>query len=184
MSTQELYKLTIWYLWFSWCRWFTFILCVYFACMYVCTPCVYLVPTEVWRGQKRASERVAGGREPTCGHWESNSGPLYEQLVFLTAEPSRQPGGLSVWRNLYTDFRSGCTTPCSNAQRWKVPHSPRVFSCVFWTVVISHYSMNLYFPEGMFFLLLISHLHLFIWREWFVCFINPSIAGAIRVLAV
>ena len=28
--------------------------------------------------------------EPPCGCWELNSGPLEEQLVFLTAEPSLQ----------------------------------------------------------------------------------------------
>lgn len=26
-----------------------------------------------------------------CGYWESNPGPLEEQLVFLTAQPSLQP---------------------------------------------------------------------------------------------
>ena len=29
--------------------------------------------------------------EPTCGCWELNSGPLEEQTVLLTSEPSLQP---------------------------------------------------------------------------------------------
>ena len=29
--------------------------------------------------------------EPPCGSWELNSGPLEEQLVLLTADPSHQP---------------------------------------------------------------------------------------------
>jgi hypothetical protein len=34
---------------------------------------------------------IAEGWEPPCGCWELNAGPLEEQSVFLTIEPSLQP---------------------------------------------------------------------------------------------
>jgi hypothetical protein len=36
-------------------------------------------------------KRVTDGCEPPCGCWELNLGPLEEQTVFLTTEPSLQP---------------------------------------------------------------------------------------------
>ena len=42
-------------------------------------------------GQKRAPDPITDGCEPPCGFWELNSGPLEEQSVLLTAEPSLQP---------------------------------------------------------------------------------------------
>jgi hypothetical protein len=33
---------------------------------------------------------IADGCEPPCGCWDLNSGPLKEQSVLLTAEPSLQ----------------------------------------------------------------------------------------------
>jgi hypothetical protein len=41
--------------------------------------------------QKRASDPITDGCEPPCGCWELNSGPLEEQSVLWTAEPSLQP---------------------------------------------------------------------------------------------
>jgi hypothetical protein len=41
--------------------------------------------------QKRASDLITDGCEPPCGSWELNSGPLEEQSVLLTTEPSLQP---------------------------------------------------------------------------------------------
>jgi hypothetical protein len=38
--------------------------------------------------QKRASDLITDGCESPCGCWDLNSGPLEEQSVFLTAEPS------------------------------------------------------------------------------------------------
>jgi hypothetical protein len=38
--------------------------------------------------QKRASYPITDGCKPPCGCWELNSGPLEEQSVLLTAEPS------------------------------------------------------------------------------------------------
>ncbi|KAM7331959.1 hypothetical protein ACRRTK_008667 [Alexandromys fortis] len=43
--------------------------------------------------QKRTSDPIVDGHEPPCGCWELNSGPLEEQPVLLTAEPSLQPLG-------------------------------------------------------------------------------------------
>jgi hypothetical protein len=37
------------------------------------------------------------GCEPPCGCWELNSGPLEEQPVLLTADPSLQPPPLFFW---------------------------------------------------------------------------------------
>jgi hypothetical protein len=37
-----------------------------------------------------ASDLITDGFEPPCGCWELNSGPLEEQSVLLTAEPSLQ----------------------------------------------------------------------------------------------
>jgi len=36
--------------------------------------------------------------EPPCGCWELNPGPLEEQPVFLTTEPSLQPSSISFLR--------------------------------------------------------------------------------------
>ena len=42
-------------------------------------------------GQKRAPDLITDGCDPPCGCWELNSGgPLEEQAVLLTAEPSLQ----------------------------------------------------------------------------------------------
>jgi hypothetical protein len=41
--------------------------------------------------QKRASDPITDGCEPSCGCWDLNSGPLEEQPVLLTTEPSLQP---------------------------------------------------------------------------------------------
>ncbi|KAM7329170.1 hypothetical protein ACRRTK_010783 [Alexandromys fortis] len=41
--------------------------------------------------QRRAPDLIIDGCEPPCGCWELNSGPLEEQPVLLTSEPSLQP---------------------------------------------------------------------------------------------
>ena len=41
--------------------------------------------------QKRASDLITDGCEPSCGCWDLNSGPSEEQSVLLTTEPSHQP---------------------------------------------------------------------------------------------
>jgi hypothetical protein len=50
--------------------------------------------------QKRASDPITDGCEPPCGCWELNPGPLEEQSVLLTAEPSLQP----LYRVLLSQF--------------------------------------------------------------------------------
>ena len=39
----------------------------------------------------KVSDPIRDGCEPPCGCWELNSGPLQEQSVLLTTEPSLQP---------------------------------------------------------------------------------------------
>jgi hypothetical protein len=41
--------------------------------------------------KKRVPDFIADGCEPPCSCWKLNSGPLEEQPVLLTAEPSLQP---------------------------------------------------------------------------------------------
>jgi len=51
-----------------------------------------ILPAYVTAGQKKAPDLITDGCEPPCGCWDLNSGPLEEQSVLLTAEPSLQPG--------------------------------------------------------------------------------------------
>jgi len=51
--------------------------------------------------QKRASDPITDGCEPPCGCWDLNSGPLEEQPVLLTAEPSLQPHTIFFLRFIY-----------------------------------------------------------------------------------
>ena len=51
-------------------------------------------------GQKRAPDLTIDGYEQPRGCWELNSGPLEEQLVLLTCEPSLQ----SLFLFLYVVF--------------------------------------------------------------------------------
>ncbi|XP_076403139.1 uncharacterized protein LOC143267692 [Peromyscus maniculatus bairdii] len=57
------------------------------------TPDRRLTGCATLAGQKRASGLITDGCEPPCGSWELNSGPLEEQPVLSTAEPSLQPMG-------------------------------------------------------------------------------------------
>ena len=41
-------------------------------------------------GQKKTPDLIVDGYELPCGCWELNSGPLEEQPVLLTTEPSLQ----------------------------------------------------------------------------------------------
>jgi hypothetical protein len=41
--------------------------------------------------EERALDPITDGCELPCGCWDLNSGPLKEQSVLLTAEPSLQP---------------------------------------------------------------------------------------------
>ena len=61
------------------------------VCLSVCflkiIICKYTV--AVFRHTRR--DLITGGCEPPCGCWDLNSGPLEEQPVLLTADPSLQP---------------------------------------------------------------------------------------------
>jgi len=46
-------------------------------------------------GQKRAPDLITDGCEPPRGCWDLNSGPLEEQSMLLTSEPSLQPHKVS-----------------------------------------------------------------------------------------
>lgn len=48
------------------------------------------------KGVRAPGTGVTHDCEPPCGCWDSNPGPLEEQLVLLTTEPSLQPQGLSL----------------------------------------------------------------------------------------
>ena len=48
---------------------------------------------------------VLNSRKLTCGCWESIPGPLEEQLVLLTLEPSRQPPKEWFLKTLLTDMQ-------------------------------------------------------------------------------
>jgi hypothetical protein len=37
---------------------------------------------------EETTDPITDGYEPPCGYWELNSGPLEEQSVLLTTEPS------------------------------------------------------------------------------------------------
>lgn len=66
-----------------------FILSVF--CLHVCiyTTRVHLVPGEIRRQCWTPGARVTDGCEPPpYGCWEPNLGPLQEQQMLLTAEPS------------------------------------------------------------------------------------------------
>ena len=62
----------------------------------------------IFRHQNRASDPITDGSEPPCACWDLNSGPLGEQSVLLTSEPSLQP--LDVPYLLYLSWAL-CTTP-------------------------------------------------------------------------
>jgi hypothetical protein len=50
-----------------------------------------VLPEYMPAGQKRGPDPITDGCEPPYGCWELNSGPLEEQSVLLTFEPSLQP---------------------------------------------------------------------------------------------
>jgi hypothetical protein len=54
--------------------------------------------------QNRASDPITDGCEPPCGCRDLNSGPLEEQSVLLTAEPSLQPPSVVFLKRLFLLF--------------------------------------------------------------------------------
>ena len=61
---------------------------LFFFNIYLFAYYVYSILSAV---QKRAPGLISDSCEPPCGCWELNSGPLEEQAMLLTAEPSLQP---------------------------------------------------------------------------------------------
>jgi hypothetical protein len=61
----------------------------YFFKIYLFIICKYTVALQT--PQKRASDLITDGCEPPCGCRDLNSGPLEEQSVLLTSEPSLLP---------------------------------------------------------------------------------------------
>jgi hypothetical protein len=55
------------------------------------------------------SDLITDGCEPPSGSWELNSGPLEEQSVLLTSEPSLQPDWSVV---ILLDRISLCSPDC------------------------------------------------------------------------
>ena len=68
-------------------------------------------------GQKRAPDLITDGCEPPCGCWELNSGPLEEQAMLLTTEPSLQPSTFSLSANSWGHFEQ------SSDERGRAPLS-------------------------------------------------------------
>ena len=68
---------------------YLFLFCVYdcLACTYVCTP-TSCSAVERQVGLKDSLGIVKDYRKLPCGCWELSLGPLEEQSVILTAEPS------------------------------------------------------------------------------------------------
>lgn len=76
--------------------------------------------------QKRALNPTTDVYEPSCECWELNSGPLEEQAVLLTAEPSLSPAPLS---SLFLLLASD-----SPLALWPVPpESDHDESCCYWS---------------------------------------------------
>lgn len=66
---------------------------ILFRCMCII---VFCLPDCMWAGAQEKGFRCPGigvtdGCKPSSGFWDSNSGPLQEQQVFLTAKPILQP---------------------------------------------------------------------------------------------
>jgi hypothetical protein len=57
---------------------------------------------------KRVSDHIINGCEPPCDHWELKSGPLEEQSVLLTTEPSLQPK-IKLFYFMHIDALPPCT---------------------------------------------------------------------------
>jgi hypothetical protein len=54
--------------------------------IYLFISCIGIHHCSLQTQQRRASDLITDDREPPCGCWELNSGPLEEQSVFLTTE--------------------------------------------------------------------------------------------------
>lgn len=86
-----------------------------FTCMYAWPTCIYVYHTHsscLWRSEEgiRSPEvRVMDDREPLHGCWESNMGPLHEQQVLLTTEPSPSFSVTNFHNQIISSFFSSPT---------------------------------------------------------------------------
>ena len=74
---------------------------MYFVCLCVCELFVCLVPVEAIRS---LGTGVTDSCEQPCGCWELNLGPLEEQEMLLTTEPSLQTQNLILKKILKNMF--------------------------------------------------------------------------------
>ena len=70
---------------------FSFIHCLFISLLRFIYYVYSVLPACMLTSQKRALDLIIDGCESSCGCWELNSGPLEEQPVRLTSEPSLQP---------------------------------------------------------------------------------------------
>jgi hypothetical protein len=120
--------------------------------------------------QERASDTIADGCEPPCGCWGLNSGPLEEQLVLLTAEPSLQPLFLKInlfilciWvhchclqthqKRALDSITDGCEPPCGF---WEMNSGPLEEQPVFWTAEPTLQPPILFFSASIFIYIFMS----------------------------
>jgi hypothetical protein len=75
-----------------------------FLIIYLLILCIWVHCSCLQTHQKRASDPITDGYEPPCGSCELNLGPLEEQSVLLTTEPSLQPQAFP--------FETGCFYGC------------------------------------------------------------------------
>jgi hypothetical protein len=82
----------------EWSQLFSFLYTfIYFMCMSIHALIYFIYMSKLLlKHQKRSSDLITDGCEPPCGCWELNSGPVEEQPVLLTAEPSPQPTAFQV----------------------------------------------------------------------------------------
>ena len=64
-----------------------------FACVYICAPFVCLVLKKAREAIGSFGLELQKSLELLRGYWELNQGPLEEEQVLLTSEPSLQPLG-------------------------------------------------------------------------------------------
>ena len=89
--------------------------------------------------QKRAWDPITDGCEPSCGCWELNSGPLEEQSVLLTTEPSLQPPAYLFLRQDTVYIKNKCWGAGDMAQWLRtLTAPPEVLSSILSNHMVAH----------------------------------------------
>ena len=78
-----------------------------------------ILPVYMPAGQKRAPDPITDGCELPCGCWELNPGPLEEQAMLLTSEPSLQPSNY-VLIDFFASLYVICCYSCFAAQHLNI----------------------------------------------------------------